>query len=511
MPRNRACTRPRTTPAGGSDLGRADAAVLRDEGAVKLVAADIARLSSLLDDALEVAPSDREAWLAASLGGDLKRLGPTLRKLLAKEASQETGGLIDRLPVFTVAAEAAAAPVFRTGDAVGPYRLQRELGRGGMGEVWLAQRSDGHLKRAVALKLPMLSARRSVLVQRFARERDILGSLAHPHIARLYDAGLADDGQPYLALEYVEGKPITAYCDEAKLDARARVALLRQVMDAVQYAHANLVIHRDLKPSNVLVTAEGQAMLLDFGIAKLLQEEHSEVGATELTHLGGRALTPHYAAPEQLTGAPISIATDVYALGLLLYEALAGQRPFIADTRAALEHAALNEVPPKPSQHKPGVLARLPHGPRADLDTIVLKALKKVPAERYATVNAMADDLQRWQRGEPVLAQPDRLSYRLAKFVSRHRAPVALGTTAVLALIVASALALWQAAVATQEAERARQEATRALAVQGFLTELFAANSADQSDPQAAQRKTAREPIPDRGTGTYRPGAEGST
>ena len=176
-----------------------------------------------------------------------------------------------------------AAAALQSGSVVGIYRLEREIGQGGMGEVWLAMREDGQLKRRVALKLPMLSARRNVLVQRFARERDILGSLAHPNIARLYDAGLAEDGQPYLALEYVEGQPITAFCNERDLDVRARVRLLLQVLQAVQFAHANLVIHRDLKPSNVLVTAKGQAMLLDFGIAKLLQEEAQAAPETELT------------------------------------------------------------------------------------------------------------------------------------------------------------------------------------------------------------------------------------
>ncbi|HSC01410.1 MAG TPA: serine/threonine-protein kinase, partial [Burkholderiaceae bacterium] len=227
---------------------------------------DLRRLSTLLDEALELPEAEREAWLA-SLQGDA--LVPTLRELLARHARHETGDLIDRLPVFTIGPERSAAPTLAAGDTVGPYRLLRELGHGGMGEVWLAERTDGQIKRPVALKLPMLGARRSVLVQRFARERDILAALAHPHIARLYDAGLADDGQPYLALEYVEGQPITHWCDAQKLASRARVELLLQVMSAVQYAHANLVIHRDLKPSNVLVTSEGQAMLLDFGIAKL--------------------------------------------------------------------------------------------------------------------------------------------------------------------------------------------------------------------------------------------------
>ena len=422
---------------------------------MRLGSADLQRLSTLLDQALEIPRAERETWLE-SLQGDALALARTLRELLAKHARHETGDLIDRLPAFTVAPDPAAASALAAGDIVGPYRLVRELGQGGMGEVWLAERIDGQLKRPVALKLPMLGARRSVLVQRFARERDILGALAHPHIARLYDAGLADDGQPYLALEYVDGQPIVHWCDSRKLAPRARVELLLQVMSAVQYAHANLVIHRDLKPSNVLVTSEGQAMLLDFGIAKLVQEVQGEAIETELTRIGGRALTPGYAAPEQVSGAPISIATDVWALGVLLYELLAGQRPF-GGARHEVEKAILTQEPAKPKA--------MP----ADLATIALKALKKEPSERYATVNAFAEDLGRWLRNEPVLAQADRLGYRLRKFVGRYRLPVALGGGALAALVVGAGVAAWQAHEAAQERDRALVLLARSDAVAEFL------------------------------------------
>jgi len=364
------------------------------------------------------------------------------------------------MPAFTVSPEPTAVSTLAPGDAVGPYRLVRELGHGGMGEVWLAERIDAAPKRPVALKLPMLGVRRHVLVQRFARERDILGALVHPHIARLYDAGLAADGQPYLALEYVDGQPITAWCDAHGLDTRARVVLVLQVMSAVQYAHANLVIHRDLKPSNVLVTADGRAMLLDFGIAKLFQEAQGEAMETELTRVGGRALTLDYAAPEQVSGAPISIATDVWALGVLLYQLLAGQRPF-AGTRHEVEHAILTQEPARPKA--------LP----TDLATIVLKALKKAPAERYATVNALAEDLGRWQRNEPVLAQADRLGYRLRKFIGRYRLPVVFGTGALVALMVGAGVATWQAREAAQERDRALALLARSDAVAEFLDMLL--------------------------------------
>ncbi len=442
------------------------------------------RLSTLLDQALDLDAPAREAWLAG-LDAESAMLGPTLRKLLARDAAQEVGALLDRGPDFTAPRDVAQAGALQSGDMVGPYRLLRELGRGGMGEVWLADRVDGSLKRQVALKLPTLGIRRAVLVQRFARERDILASLAHPNIARLYDAGIADDGQPYLALELVNGVPITAYCEQQALDQRARVQLMRQVMDAVQFAHAHLVIHRDIKPGNVLVTPQGQAMLLDFGVAKLLHEDQAQAEETALTQAGGRALTLDYAAPEQVAGLPVSTATDVYALGVLLHELLAGERPF-RGTKRDVEQAILTQEPPRQRS--------LP----ADLATIVLKALKKAPAERYATADAFAEDLGRWLRGEPVVAQPDRLGYRMRRFITRHRLPVVMGTLVALALVTTGAVALRQAVEARKEAARAQQEAQRAHAVQAFLLDLFKANSTTQADPQAAQRTTARDLL-DRG------------
>jgi eukaryotic-like serine/threonine-protein kinase len=452
---------------------------------------ELNRLSKLLDEAIDLDAESRAAWLGRLGGEDLKLL-PTLRQLLARQAAMETDDLLERGPSFTAPADSLATAQFAAGEQVGPYRLERAIGQGGMGEVWLAVREDGHLKRQVALKLPMLSARRNVLVQRFARERDILGSLAHPNIARLYDAGLAGDGQPYLALEYVEGQSVTTYCADSELDLRARVRLLQQVLQAVQYAHANLVIHRDLKPSNVLVTAQGQAMLLDFGIAKLLQEDAPEAAETELTRLGGRAMTLHYAAPEQISGAPISIATDVWALGVLLYQVLTGERPFSGKPRE-LENAILHAEPARPQ------------GLPADLATIVLKALKKAPAERYATANAFSEDLGRWLANEPVLAQPDSPWYRTRKFLGRHRMPMAAGMVVVIVLLATSLIALHQAAearrqtaVARQQAELAKKEAQRAQAVQAFLSDLFRANTNQQSDPQAARRTSARDLL-DRG------------
>src|SRR5208282_3763786 len=257
--------------------------------------------------------------------------------------------------------------------------------------------ADGLFTRQVALKLIHPALKSRVTSERFAREREILASLNHAHIARLLDAGIAEDGQSYLALDYVAGTPLTTYCDERRLSVHERLELFRQVLSAVQYAHAHLVIHRDLKPANILVTAEGQVQLLDFGIAKLLSE--GEAKETELTQLGGRAMTPDYAAPEQIAGAPVTTAADVYALGVMLYELLTGERPYKLkrDSRGALEEAILQTDSLPPSRvmlsaaaasarsATPIKLARILRG---DLDIIVIKSLKKLPAERYATANA---------------------------------------------------------------------------------------------------------------------------
>ena len=441
---------------------------------------DLKALSALLDTALELDEREREPWLRG-LRGDALRMVPVLRVMLARGSGPETADLIERAPVFTMPAEALAgeATAFAAGDSVGPYRLLRLLGAGGMGEVWLAELADGQIRRQVALKLPMLTLRRSVLVQRFARERDILASLQHPNIARLYDAGLSTQGQPYLALEFVEGQPITDYCSAHRLALRERVILVMQVAQALHYAHSHLVVHRDLKPGNVLVRADGTAMLLDFGIAKLIETDQSEAAETELTRQGGRPLTLAYAAPEQLSGAPVSTAADVHALGLLLYELAAGTRPF-AGSRHEVEAALLTREPPRPK------------GVPADLVTVMLKALKKAPAERYASASAFHDELGRWLRGEAILARGDSPGYRLRRFVGRHRLAVGSASALLLTIVGTSAVALWQASLA-------RSEARTAAAVQNFIEGVFRANTGEQADPVRARQRTARELL-DEGT-----------
>jgi serine/threonine-protein kinase len=277
-----------------------------------------------------------------------------LRALLARRASAETDDILGTLPKFTLAADAAdqarSVASVVDGEIVGAYRLVREIGHGGMSTVWLAVRTDEQIKRPVALKLPHIHLNRQQFADRFARERDILAELTHPNIARLYDAGVTEAGQPFLAIEYIDGMPVTEYCDRRRLPIRARIDLFLQILGAVQYAHSHLVIHRDLKPSNILAAQDGRVTLLDFGIAKLIPE--GPASETQLTLLGGRALTPDYASPEQIAGEPLSTSSDVYSLGVVLYELLTGVRPYRLkrDSRGALEDAILSVDPLRPGQ-----------------------------------------------------------------------------------------------------------------------------------------------------------------
>src|SRR5882762_5483553 len=312
-------------------------------------------LSRLLDEWLDLPEESRAAWLE-NLGPEYAGILPVLRKLALSQESVDDDRLLNTLPRMNPPADSGAArhtllpAAFASNALIGPYRLVRELGQGGMGVVWLAERADGEVKRPVALKLPIISLHNRALAERFARERDILAQLTHPHIARLYDAGVTDRGQPYLAIEYVEGEKITGYCEQRGLGLKPRLRLFLQVLRAVQYAHTNLIVHRDLKPANILVTNQGDVRLLDFGIAKLLTG--GEANETELTRIGGRALTPDYASPEQIAGNSITTGSDVYSLGVILYELLTGERPYKLkrDTPLSLEEAVLGGDPVRPSQ-----------------------------------------------------------------------------------------------------------------------------------------------------------------
>lgn len=409
------------------------------------------RMSRLLDEALPLDAAGRSAWLEA-LPEQHQDLAQALRDaLLPADAHLAKIEKLTTLPELGFASEAETPSTsgLKAGARVGPYQLIRPLGAGGMAEVWLARRADGAFRREVALKLPMLDRLRADLAQRFARECDILASLEHPNIARLYDAGVDSGGLPYLAMEYVEGSPLMDWCAVHRLELRARLELFLQVLEAVQYAHEKQVIHRDLKPSNVLVTESGQVRLLDFGVARLLDAD--DLHLTELTKAHGRAVTPDYASPELLRGQPVDARGDVYSLGVLLYELLTGARPYRLRNAASiglLEHAIGTVEVKKPSTHLESLAIAAPdtlpdrwaRQLRGDLDAIVLKALAKDPAGRYQAVAALADDVRRHLQGRAIEALPARFAGRLGKFLWRNRTLAAVSTTAIAAVAAAAAI-----------------------------------------------------------------------
>ncbi len=431
-----------------------------------------------LDRAMDMGAEERRAWLE-ELRAKEPRIAADLESLLAEQDEISGGGFLEGvLPPHP-------PPSSLAGQAVGPYALIEPIGQGGMGTVWRARRSDGRYEGQVAVKLLNASLLGRAGEERFRREGSILARLTHPHIARLIDAGVSVSGQPYIVLEYVDGAPIDRFCNERRLGVDARLRLFLDVCAAVGQAHSNLVVHRDIKPSNVLVAKDGQVKLLDFGIAKLIEEESGAGEATALTREGGRALTPEFAAPEQLTGGAVTTATDVYALGTLLYVLLAGQHPAgAARTSPALLVKAVLETDPKrlsDATTDPDAAARstTPDGLRrqlrGDLDTIAAKALKKHPAERYVSVEALAADIRRSLDDEPIGARPDTIGYRTAKFVRRHRAGVAAGALALAAAVAGTGAIVWQAREARRQRDDARAQLDRATATNEFLGFLLSA------------------------------------
>lgn len=444
-------------------------------------AEDWPRFSGLLDACLEHPPAARAVWIDALPAGDA-HLREALHAVAVGALPRAGGDWLERPAGSGSHDDDAPASRFAAGQRVGPWRLLRPLGRGGMGEVWLAQRDDGAYVREVALKLPHAFLLAGAQRERFGRERDILAGLSHPRIARLYDAGVATlaDGheQPWLALEHVGGTPITAYCDANALPLRDRIALVRQVADALQAAHARLVVHRDLKPANVLVTDAGEVRLLDFGIAKLL--DSADDGATQP---GSQPATPGYAAPEQAGGGAITVATDVYALGVMAFELFTGQRPFADASRLGRMLKRRDAPAPLASTRAGGARRKVLAG---DLDAILARALEADPAQRYASVEAFSQDLERHLLHRPVAARRIGRVQRALRFARRHRAAVAGAGVVLLVVAVGIAGVLWQA-------QRARAEARRAEAVKGFLIDVFKA-----SDPRIASDRprgsiTARE------------------
>jgi len=420
------------------------------------------RLDSLLAAGLEVPEAERERWLSA-LSEEDRPLADRLRQMLSR--SETTRGFLGT-PVSPALLEAAGdlASLEEVGTRVGPYRLLRPLGAGGMGQVWLAERTDGTLQRQIALKLPRTVWARG-MAERLTQERDALAALEHPNIARLYDAGVTETGRPYLAMEYVDGVPVDRYAADHGLPLPERLRLFLQVAAAVSYAHAHLVVHRDLKPSNILVSESQGVRLLDFGAAKLLRDEGP--GDSELTRELGPALSPDYASPEQIRGEPITVASDVYSLGVVLHELLTGQRPYRLPREswaALVEAAGRLEISPASGRVRgdPRLVRRL----RGDLDAVLAKALRRDPGERYASVQAFADDVSLWLSGKPVLAKHQRVGERAWKFVRRHALAVATAATVTAVVGAAAGVALWQA-------RAARSQAARADRVKGFIASIL--------------------------------------
>jgi hypothetical protein len=418
----------------------------------------------LLSTALDMDADARGAWLDG-IDHAHPQAAPLLRRMLHAHERAQRSGELESAPRL---ASASWSSAFAAGDRVGPFELARPLGQGGMGEVWLARQVDGRVQREVALKLPAVLQRGEVWRERFRRERDILARLEHPHIARFYDAGVDDSGQPWLAMEHVAGMTLLAHLASRPHSLAERLALFRQVLSAVAHAHRHLVVHRDLKPANVLVDASGAVKLLDFGIAKLLEEGVQADASGELTRLGGRVMTLRYAAPEQVAGGDITTATDIYALGVMLHEAVTGLSPYraVRDGRPLTDALLLDEHSTMPSRLSltadfarqcglatPRQLARTLSG---DLDAIVLKAMRRDPAQRYVSVELFDADIAAHLQQRPVKARAGTWRYLGGRFAVRHKLPLALAA-AVLVTLVAG-LFVAESERRTAVAEKARAE-----------------------------------------------------
>ncbi|MBL8232787.1 MAG: serine/threonine protein kinase [Bryobacterales bacterium] len=428
------------------------------------------RLMDVFANALEIgAGPDREAFLEQHLGDD---------PVLMAEASAMLRAHEDEAPLeIEKKLLQRAGEQDLSGSLVGSYRLIRLIARGGMGEVYAAEREGAPFRQQVALKLLRHGLADMDARVRFRQERQILARLIHPMIVPLLDGGVTADGRPYLVMQHVEGVAITDYCRERKSTIEDRLRLIRDVARAVEHAHRNLVVHRDLKPSNILATADGQARLLDFGVAKMLDpgEDPAPVTRTDV-----RIMTIDYAAPEQVRGEAITTATDIYGLGILLYELLAGKRPFgDGGTRTAMEHAILDLDPDRPSTVAARVSRLEGRRLRGDLDGIVLKAMAKEPARRYASAEEFARDIERYLAGEPVLAQRPSFTYRLSKFARRNRLASAAILTSVLLLAGSAATVLVQSRRVARERDTARLEQTRANQVVSLLVDLFSTANAE--------------------------------
>jgi serine/threonine protein kinase len=436
-------------------------------------------IDKLFHAALEVTPNERKTFLASECGSDAS-LRAEIEKLI--DGSEQAGSFMETPPVLDETTIALSEPEITAlaGIRIGAYRVIREIGRGGMGTVYLAARADEEFRKHVAIKVVTAGFDHETIIQRFRSERQILAGLDHPNIARLLDGGTTESGAPFFVMEYIEGQTIREYCDAHRLTTIGRLKLFRAVCSAVHFAHQNLIVHRDIKPANILITTEGTPKLLDFGVAKLLSP-NAQGG--EINETTSRVMTPEYASPEQARGETITTASDVYSLGVLLYELLTGHRPYRVSSRSMIEiiEAICEQEPAKPSTAilptvtSPGVGGnpevtvtpeevskardsepnRLRRELEGDLDNIVLKAMRKEPHRRYASVEQFSEDIQRYFEHLPVIARKDTLSYRASKFMARNKAGVVAGVFVIVALLVGAVTTLWQAHVARQARDKA--------------------------------------------------------
>lgn len=428
------------------------------------------QLNPLLTDAMEMEAGAREEWLD-SLEQTHAALTPALRKMLAAHDRAERSQEMETVPRLAKAPPPSSG--FAMGSRVGPFALLRLLGRGGMGEVWLANQVDGRVEREVALKLPTVYLHSEVWRERFRRERDILAKLAHPNIARLFDAGVSDEqvsrGQPYLAMEFIEGESLTDYVAARKSTIEERLKLFRQILAAVAHAHRHLVVHRDLKPANILIDKSGQVKLLDFGIAKLIDDGTESDAGTDLTQIGGRVMTLRYAAPEQVSDSVISTATDTYALGVILHELVTGLSPYgaVRESSAFTQALLLGNEPSVPSTLSMSsdsaierncasakILSRQIAG---DLDAIILKAMRRNPADRYASIEQFDNDIERHLDSRPVAARAGTWRYLATRFVARYKFPVAATAAVLLTMMIGVVLVERERRVAVAEKARAEK------------------------------------------------------
>lgn len=443
------------------------------------------QLNDLLEVALDLPAHERETWLRA-LPSDCEALRPTLARLLAR-AEVETDDFLRHAVDHSDVGGEAHGNEAQAGDAIGPYRIIRPVGRGGMAVVWLAERIEG-VARQVALKLPAMGWAGG-MSRRIARERDILASLEHRNIARLYEAGETAQGRPWLAMEYVQGEPLDAYLRAHQPSLRSRLVLFLQIADAVAYAHARMVVHRDIKPGNVLVTADGDVRLLDFGVAKLLLGDED---AEQLTRQIGYGVTPDYAAPEQLEAGLITASTDVYALGIVLFEMLTDERPYTLGQRTGLGLAAAlqEQQVPLPSRQV-AQRRRLASALRGDLDNVVGKATRKEPGGRYASAEALAADVRRYLQNKPVEARRPDWRYLAGKFVVRNRAALGMLSAVLLSLSVGFAATFMQWREADQQRLYALEHMTRSEATGDFVNTVLL-DTMDRDKPLAVGDLLAR-------------------